>query len=153
MLKLKTPIMHCVYFSTWVTSVLLSMNWSEIIPWGMIKHIFNLTQNRKLTRNMISCIFQLNCKANAANLKQNSVFIQAIRRESAACPLLIFCIFQKLSSSSRMVNEIGVCQINIQRLMDIRLWTKLRVMDVIGIKVVNQFYAQNIINVDPAFDV
>ena len=34
------------------------------------------------TRNMISCIFQLNCKANAANLKRNSVFIQSIRWES-----------------------------------------------------------------------
>ncbi len=32
---------------------------------------------------MISCIFQLNCKANAANLKWNSVFIRSIRRESA----------------------------------------------------------------------
>ena len=30
------------------------------------------------------CIFQLNCKANAANLKWNSVFIHSIRRESVA---------------------------------------------------------------------
>ncbi len=59
MLKLKTPIMHRVYFSTWVASVLLSMNWSEIIPRGMIKRIFKLIQNRKLTRNMISCIFSV----------------------------------------------------------------------------------------------
>ncbi len=39
-------------------------------------------KNKTLTRNMISCIFQLNCKANAANLKWNSVFIRSIRRES-----------------------------------------------------------------------
>ena len=82
MFHLKTPIMHRVHFSTWVTSVLLGMNWSEIIPLGMIKHIFKLIQNGKVTRNMISCIFQLNCKSNAANLKRNSVFIQPIRRES-----------------------------------------------------------------------
>ncbi len=82
MFKLKTPIMHRVYFSTWVTSVLLSMNWSEIIPCGMIKCIFKLIQNRKPTRNMINCIFQLNCKANAANLKWNSVSIRSVRRES-----------------------------------------------------------------------
>ena len=31
---------------------------------------------------MISCIFQLNCKANVANLKWDSVFIQSNRRES-----------------------------------------------------------------------
>ncbi len=31
---------------------------------------------------MISCIFQLSCKANAANLKWNSIFIWSIRRES-----------------------------------------------------------------------
>ena len=74
--------MHRVYFTTWVTSVLSSMNWLEIIPKEMIKHIFKLIQNRKLTRNMISCIFQLNCKGNAANLKWNSVFSWLIRRES-----------------------------------------------------------------------
>ncbi len=49
---------------------------------GMIKCIFKLIQNRKLTRNMISCIFQLNCKANAANLKWNSIFVQSIQWES-----------------------------------------------------------------------
>ena len=34
----------CVFFHiiTWVTSVLLSMNWSEIIPKGMIKRDLNL---------------------------------------------------------------------------------------------------------------
>ncbi len=37
---------------------------------------------RNWIRNMISSIFQLNCKANAANLKRNSVCIQSIRRES-----------------------------------------------------------------------
>ncbi len=31
---------------------------------------------------MISCIFHLDCKANAANLKWNSVFIQSIGQES-----------------------------------------------------------------------
>ncbi len=82
MLKLKTPIMHRVYFSTWMTSVLLSMNWSEIIPWGMIKCISKLIQNRKPNRNMISCIFQLNFKANTANLKRISVFIQSVHLES-----------------------------------------------------------------------
>ncbi len=45
-----------------------------------------MIQNRKLTRNMISCIFQLNCKANAANVKWNSVFIWLIRRESVENP-------------------------------------------------------------------
>ena len=72
-----------VYFSTWMTSVLLSINWSKNIPRGMIKHIFKLIQNRKLTRNMISCIFYLNCKANAANLKWIWFkFIPSIRQES-----------------------------------------------------------------------
>ena len=27
--QIKTPIMHRVYFSTWVTSLLLSMNWLD----------------------------------------------------------------------------------------------------------------------------
>ncbi len=78
MLKFKTPIMHRVHFSTWMTSVLLSMNWSEIIPQGIW-----LIQNRKLTKNMINCIFQLNRKANAAHLKWNFVFIRSIRHKSA----------------------------------------------------------------------
>ena len=38
--------------------------------------------NCQFSRNMISCIFQLNCKSNAANLKWNSVFIRSIRQES-----------------------------------------------------------------------
>ncbi len=41
----------------------------------------------KQTRNMISCIFQLNCKANAANLKLNFISIWSIRRESVDFPM------------------------------------------------------------------
>ncbi len=75
----------CVFFHMGDICLVLSMDWSEIILWKMIKHVFKLIQNIKLTRNMIGYIFQSNCiiLANAANLKWNNIFIQSLCRVSA----------------------------------------------------------------------
>ena len=50
----------------------------------------------QLTINMISCIFQLNCKANAENLKWNSVFIWSICQESVSGSYLLHCLYKWL---------------------------------------------------------
>ncbi len=85
-------------------------NKGNLVLFSVLSLLLNLSEGHtKLTRNKISCIFQLHCKANAANSKWNSVFIRSVRWESVVeWPLAVFnALFKSgLSHTTVYINSL-----------------------------------------------